>query len=200
MKLASLLLTLVLLGGCATALERDGQCLASLTPDYLQAQEELQRLERAWRAAMIWPTTVPRDTTLQQSGRSGEPLSGSAVTSSGDSRGTVGLDPGEGAHQALDEARGLLLDARARHRATLDWYEKVYARVRIRLEEEQILSDTRMLFGTGAALIFYPIVRWNIRSVLWEGRDPDSPADPVTRFCQERLARDQARLESGEGD
>jgi hypothetical protein len=186
MKLASLLLTLVLLSGCATALKREGQCLASLTPDYLHAQEELQRLEQAWRAAMIGPQAVSSDPVLRQSARSVESRSGEVVAS-------------RASHLALDEARGRLLDARARHRATLDWYEKVYARVRVRLEEEEMLSDTRMVLGIGAALIFHPIVRWNLRSVLWEGLDPDSQADPVTRFCQERLARDQARLGSGEG-
>jgi hypothetical protein len=35
--------------------------------------------------------------------------------------------------------------------------------------------------------VFYPIVRWNVRSVLWDEGDPDSLDDPVRRFCTGRL-------------
>jgi hypothetical protein len=68
------------------------------------------------------------------------------------------------------------------------WYGRVYDRFRTRLEEDQLLSETRAVLLTNPAIIFYPIVRWNIRTVLWDGTDPDVDTDAVTRFCLARLA------------
>jgi hypothetical protein len=43
------------------------------------------------------------------------------------------------------------------------------------------------LVAVPVMLVFYPIVRWNVRSVLWDDGDPDSLDDPVRRFCTGRL-------------
>lgn len=46
MKGACLILGLIALTGCATALKRDAECLARLTPGYLSAQQELTHISR----------------------------------------------------------------------------------------------------------------------------------------------------------
>jgi hypothetical protein len=60
--------------------------------------------------------------------------------------------------------------------------------VQTRLEEDEMLYSTLgMLVSSPMMLVFYPIVRWNVRSVLWDEVDPDSLDDPVRRFCTGRL-------------
>lgn len=163
----------VLLSGCATALKREGRCLESLTSDYLAAREELRDLEALWRASML-----PRDPQESAAhppllAKTDEPLASTAASASG---------VAEDAYHRLEEAR-------VRHQATLRWYGQVYERVRTRIEEEQILSDVRMVMMTGPAVIFYPIVRWNIHSVFWDEADPDGESDPITRYCTDRLSQ-----------
>lgn len=94
------------------------------------------------------------------------------------------------AHQRLQEAR-------TRLRPTLDWYERLYDRLRLRAEEEEMLADTRLLLLTGPAALLYPVVRWNLRAVLWDGADPDAESDPVVRYCADRLAHEKMELERG---
>lgn len=86
-------------------------------------------------------------------------------------------------------ARQRIQEARARRASVLLWYERLYDRLRLRAEEEEILAETRLLLFTGPAALFYPLVRWNLHEVLWDGTDPDAESDPVTRYCTERLAR-----------
>ena len=95
----------------------------------------------------------------------------------------------EQARRAEGRAYADLMDAKVRHRPTLEWYGKVSERFRTRLDEEQILSEVRMVLVTGPGLIFYPIVHWNIHSVMWDGTDPDAESDPVTRYCADRLSK-----------
>jgi hypothetical protein len=45
-------LLLIFLVGCATGLRRDAHCLAGLTPDFLDAHEEVSDLDRSWRASL----------------------------------------------------------------------------------------------------------------------------------------------------
>lgn len=162
MKLASLLLAGVLSAGCATALKHEGRCLASLTPDYLKAQEELDRLEASWRASML-----RRDAALN--GPSADPR-------------REGLPDATAAYRRLAEAK-------ASYRPMLDWYDKVYKRVRTRMDEEEILTEVGAVLITNPGVIFYPVIRWNIHTVFWDGTDPDAETDPVTKFCSDRLAR-----------
>jgi hypothetical protein len=94
------------------------------------------------------------------------------------------------AHQRLQ-------DARTRLQPTLEWYERLYDRLRLRSEEEEMLADTRLLLLTGPAVLFYPVVRWNLRAVLWDGADPDAESDPVARYCTARLAHEKMELGKG---
>jgi hypothetical protein len=94
------------------------------------------------------------------------------------------------AHQRLQEAR-------TRLRPTLEWYERLYDRLRLRSEEEEMLADTRLLLLPGPAALLYPVVRWNLRAVLWDGADPDAESDPVARYCTDRLAHEKMELERG---
>ena len=85
-------------------------------------------------------------------------------------------------------ARRRLQDARARLGPTLAWYERLYDRLLLRSEEDEMLAETRLLLFTGPAALFYPVVRWNLHEVLWDGADPDADSDLITRYCAERLA------------
>ena len=176
----SLLALGVSLGGCASALKREGRCLASLTPEYLAAKDELARLEADWQSDLR-RHAEPRTRT----GLNGYILDRAATASS--------LGGTTGAGQVTvhpDAAYQRLVAGHRRHRSTFDWYNKVYGRVRARIEEDQMLSGAGMLLLTGPGVVLYPVVRWNLRAVLWDGADPDSDSDPVTRFCTERLEAD----------
>jgi hypothetical protein len=133
MKLACLALFCVAVSGCATGMKRDSACLASLVPDSLQAEADVDAFRRT-------------------------------------------------------EDAGKREEARLHAASLLAWRDRVYKRVLTRLEEHQILSQTFFTLLTGPGIIFYPIVRWNVRSVLWDGTDPDADSDPITHYCSERLA------------
>ncbi len=171
--LCAILLLLVwsVVGGCATALKRDGRCLASLTPDYLAAQEEVQQLEGTWR------TLLRQKAWLASQGPASSPL---------DSR--EAGDPA--AQRQVSDAYALLQEARRRHHPTLEWYGKVYRRVQMRIEEDRVLTDVQTVLIPTPGILFYPVIRWNIHSVMWDGTNPDDEADPVTRFCADRLGKD----------
>lgn len=79
-------------------------------------------------------------------------------------------------------------EAQARRAAVLLWYERLYDRLRLRAEEEEMLAELRLLLFMGPTALFYPVVRWNLHEVLWDGTDPDADSDPVIRYCTERLA------------
>lgn len=162
MKFASLLLVGLLLAGCATALKQEGRCLASLTPGYLKAQEELEQLETSWRASML-----RRDAALNGP--------------SADRRQETVRDAGD--------AYRRFVDAKASYRPMLDWYDRVYKRVRTRMDEEEILTEVGAVLITNPGVIFYPVIRWNIHTVFWDGADPDADTDPVTKYCSDRLAQ-----------
>lgn len=165
--------------GCSAALEREGRCLASLSPDFLSAYEEIRSLKHEWRA----------EVRTRQEGwfhriRSSTQSNASSTSGAWSASGLYELPPTEREERAYVK----LAEAKARHRDTMVWYGRVYDRFRTRLEEDQLLSETRAVLLTNPAIIFYPIVRWNIRAVLWDGTDPDADTDAVTRFCRARLA------------
>ncbi|MGH7253164.1 MAG: hypothetical protein ACREIE_05125 [Nitrospiraceae bacterium] len=185
MRTWCVVLVVVWVGGCASAMKRDGQCLASLAPEFVNAHEELASLEASWRAALR-----RRDVEL------GSLLPPFAPKPDHPVSPLVPLPPEsdlvarqEQARRAEGRAYADLIDAKVRHRPTLEWYGKVSERFRTRLDEEQILSEVRMVLVTGPGLIFYPIVLWNIHSVMWDGTDPDAESDPVTRYCADRLSK-----------
>ncbi|HEV8539544.1 MAG TPA: hypothetical protein VGQ60_00130 [Nitrospiraceae bacterium] len=169
MKICCCVIASLLLAGCATGLKREGQCLASLTPDYLNAREELDKLEGSWRALLR---------------RHDAELNGPAGPAP-----RLANFP-EGRADEAGEAYRRLVEAKRQLRPTLVWYERVYERWRTRLDEEQILSDVRMtLLPSGSGMIFYPLISWNIHSVFWDDADPDAESDPITRYCTDRLAQ-----------
>ena len=77
---------------------------------------------------------------------------------------------------------------------TAEWYSRVARRVQTRVEEDEMLIPVLGMLATSTAIVFYPIIRWNVRSVLWEGVDPDAADDPVQVFCATRLDRENPRL------
>lgn len=176
MKISCVVAILFLLVGCATGLKREGQCLASLTPDYLNAQAEIERLEASWRALLR-----RQDIALNRPPTDQAPVFLLSDSIEVGRRNTELAEAGD-AYRRLTEAR-------TRLRPTLRWYDRVYERWRTRLDEEQILSDVRMILLPGPGVIFYPVIRWNIHSVFWDGADPDADSDPITRFCTDRLAQ-----------
>lgn len=165
--------------GCSTALEREGRCLASLSPDFLSAYEEIRSLEHEWRAEV----RARQEGWVHRMKPSRQSTSGS-FSGAWSVAGLYELPPTEREERAYAK----LAEAKVRHRDTMTWYGRVYDRFRTRLEEDQLLSETRAVLLTTPAIIFYPIVRWNIRTVLWDGIDPDADTDTVTRFCRARLA------------
>lgn len=194
MRALALIALYVWLSACATALKREGQCLASLTPEVLRAQDEVAELEAAWRAAQrgreqeelrrLGISLAPQPDTL----RGAAPAAASAPDPLNGSR----MDGQQETQRVTPGAYQKLVDARTRYQQVRAWYDKVQERFRTRLQEEQILSDVRWTLLTGPALIFYPIIRWNVRSVLWDATDPDADSDPVTQYCTNRLANAEA--------
>ena len=185
MRTWGIVLVVVWLGGCASAMKRDGQCLANLAPEFVNAHEELASLEASWRAALrrrdaelgslLPPFAAKPDYSVSPL----DPLpreSGSAARQ-------------EQARRAEGRAYADLMAAKVRHRPTLEWYGKVSERFRTRLDEEMILSEVRLVLMPGPGLVFYPIVHWNVHSVIWDGADPDAESDPVTRYCTDRLSK-----------
>jgi plasmid stabilization system protein ParE len=82
---------------------------------------------------------------------------------------------------------GHLAEARGRYRDVREWSRRIERRVQSRIEEHQVLSETLWTLLPGPALVFYPIIRWNVRSVIWDGEDPDAEEDAVNRYCSRRL-------------
>ncbi len=199
MRLICLLTALLLTTGCATALKRDAHCLAGLTPDYLETQAEAERLEDAWREALAKSDSargvVARDGYPEVVGGS---LPVALLTGAPSGSGPVLNSDRQWAAGQVARAREHFLAARHRMEQTRHWYDRVYRRLQMRIEERQILSQSFMVLAGGGlgALAFYPVVWWNVHSVFWEGMDPDHVSDPVTRYCQERLQREGV---SGDG-
>ncbi len=185
-----LALVLILLFGCATSLKREGRCLASLTPDFLDATQELASLEAAWRLSLLKSEDSFLSSSHWLSIEPDEPgIPARPFLSDSDPLESGSTDRHKEGRRATQEAYARLLEARLRHQSTLDWYGRVYDRLRTRLEEEQILSDVRLVLLTGPALILYPIIRWNIHSVMWDGHDPDADSDSITLYCTDRLSK-----------
>lgn len=180
-----------LLAGCVSSTRlREANCLGSLMMDVWHTEGELKSVEVAWRAAQ-----QVRYDRLLASGDS--LLSSLVVTSTSPPSAPVALVPHQDGpmvrlhdvnkEQALYRQVGA---ARARHRETVDWYGRVAHRVQTRFEEDEMLYPVLGTLATSTAIIFYPIIRWNVKSVLWDGVDPDAEDDPVQQFCATRLDRD----------
>lgn len=189
MRAMWLIVAACLLGGClSTAREREMHCLAATMMDVWQTEQELTTAEQVWRTA--------------QQARSEPAPSWDASTHSF----LVAGEPAVGKHPAA-ASRGFpfssfrsekearlyqhIVVARARHGEASKWHHALERRVQTRMEEDDMLYPVLGMLATSTAIIVYPLVRWNVRSVLWDGTDPDAEDDPVQRFCA-------ARLEGGE--
>ena len=197
LPLSVLVCSLFLSTGCATALERESRCLASLTPDFIRAQDELRARKAAWVQAMYGPTEDQRQRMAVQ-GQPAEEQSTSRLTfhSGVGLTERISTPPPEATGERSQEAYRRLLQARRDHKATLDWYGRIYNRVHKRTEEERILSEARMVLFPTAGILLYPLVRWNTRAVIWDGEDPDAESDPIAHYCMERLAMMQRTAEA----
>ncbi len=185
MRLLGGVLSLTLLTGCTTALDREGRCLAGMIPEVLRAEEEVRSLEESWR------------TLLRARQQEQLPLHSPAVHVSPAAHRSLSFSvAGQHASPPRDILSSLtaeqdvhlrLVEARSRRHETFSWYNRIVHRFRTRVEEDEMLSQARTALMTWPGILFYPIVRWNIRSVIWDGIDPDIDTDPVTRFCAGRL-------------
>lgn len=180
-----IILASLVVGCVSSARTREAHCLGSLMLEVWQSQEELDSLEAdrraAWQARSL--TASPSHPLSYLAGTS-DTLSVSLPNISAEAR----VNAEASRRSVEDDLSRQLIDQRARHRQSVDWYRRVSRRVQTRLDEDELLYST---LGTLAAspmsLLFYPVVRWNVRSVLWDEGDPDSPDDPVLRFCTNRL-------------
>jgi hypothetical protein len=182
------LLAGLLLGCMSTTRTREVHCLGTLMMDVAESKEEMESIKKSWRAreyaradhaSHSW--YFPSEFALVPNG-SPIPVSVALLPD-----GTGPPTP----HTNVQDAEVLyrkLMQARARYYHRQSWYTRVANRVQTRFEEDDMLySVLGTLMTAPASLLFYPIVRWNVRSVLWDGTDPDAPDDPIQQFCLTRL-------------
>ena len=181
-----------LLAGCLSApREREAHCLAATMADMWQAEEQLSAVEEAWRKVQSVSTQRAAVAAFppRTADTNGLPLV--AVQAR--------LGRGDFSHFSFrtEEERSLygsLVSARAHRADASKWLRLVALRVQTRIEEDDMLYPVLGILATSTAIVLYPLVRWNVRSVLWDGADPDANDDPVQRFCAERLGQAAAIL------
>ena len=169
MRTTFLIILTCLMTSCMSApREREAHCLAAVMTDLWQTEQDLAAAEDAWRKAREERTAGRASSAVVRvaasDGRAPRPES------------SVG-----------DEFYWSIIAARSRHAETTKWYRLVARRVETRMEEDDMLYPVLGMLATSTAIVLYPLVRWNVRSVLWDGIDPDADDDPVQRFCAARL-------------
>lgn len=188
MRLLVFGLFLPILMGCHASLTREGQCLATLIPEELSALQREDALRNDWReihhnlyaerlrhrSAKPWLAPVPNED---------DPVTPAtpALIHDAPTRQLV-------LEQQERDADRHWREARAQHAPLHQWYVRVSKRVDTRIEETHILSDVVTGLFPSSALLFYPLISWNLRTALWDGADPDSETDPVAQFCLDRLS------------
>lgn len=187
MRAILLILLSCLLTSCLSATrEREANCLAATIMDVWQTEHELTSAEQVWRTAQ---QAADSDRTAQS--RSSSELSIRVADAPPIIRETAARFESFGfpASRSQEDARlyQRMIDARARHGQASKWYGLVARRVQTRIEEDEMLYPVLGMLATSTAIVLYPLVRWNVRSVLWDGADPDADDDPVQRFCAARL-------------
>lgn len=180
-----IILASLALGCVSSTRTREVHSFGSLMLEVWTSQEKLDLLEADWRTA--WKArslTARQSPPVSSLAGSGNSTAESMCTTLAEDRTVAEAN----FRRVEDDLYRRLIDQRARHRQSVDWYRRVSRRVQTRLEEDEMLYST---LGTLAAsptmLVFYPVVRWNVRSVLWDEGDPDSLDDPVRHFCTGRL-------------
>ena len=193
-----LLLTITcLLVSCVSAARtREAHCLGLTMEDAWHAQEDLQSAEHTWRTASqtrFERSPLRRDASLlSQLIADGYAHSYIDIPRALASR-SAGTHP-----QDYEEERALYRQvsvAHARLKESREWYQRVMRRVQTRMEEDEILYPLLGTLATSTAIVFYPIIRWNTRSLLWEGEDPDNDDDPVQTYCAFRVVQHTAAAE-----
>ena len=182
------LLTLLLTSCLSATREREANCLGATMMDTWQAERDLASAEEGWRAAQ--KARLERSTASYESSTLAvwfaNHYASSGIVEQVASRG-VGAD----VRQSQDDKEQILYQrmvaARARHGEASKRYGLVARRVQTRIEEDDMLYPVFGMLATSTAIVLYPLVRWNVRSVLWDGIDPDAEDDPVQRFCIARL-------------
>ncbi|ALA56867.1 hypothetical protein [Nitrospira moscoviensis] len=167
--------------GClSTVREQEARCLGALMVDVWESTRTRDRLEADWRAGQSarGPDAAPRWRGL------GDPAPPARAVSHAPQDETASLS---GADRP-DVLYQRLVESRRRHNHDRNWYKDVARRVQTRLEEDDILYSVLGSFAASpGALLVYPLIRWNVRSVLWDEDDPDAEDDPIRRFCRMRL-------------
>lgn len=182
MRAVLLIILASLAVGCVSSTRtREVHCLGNLMLEVWQSQEELDLLEADWRAA--WKArslTARQSPPLSSLASNGSTTAVSIPAIQAEARTLAETNP----RRVEDDLYRRLIDQRARYHGSVDWYRRVSRRVQTRLDEDEMLYSTLgTLVASPMMLVFYPIVRWNVRSVLWDEGDPDSLDDPVRRFC-----------------
>jgi hypothetical protein len=172
------------LGCMSTARTREVHCFGTLMTDVLESKQEMESIEEDWRAVQQRQadqlsrmnkstddridSSTPVTVTLMLDGMDGHSVSKKVV------------EP-DVLYRELDRAR-------FRYQEMMDWYTRVARRIQTRLEEDNMLYPMLSMFVRApVSLLLYPIVRWNVRSVLWDGADPDAESDPIQQFCRARV-------------
>lgn len=186
MRTLSLTLLFFLFTGCLSApREREGHCLAAMITDVWETEQQLTAAEEAWYRAQLAPGPPGALSVSAQpiADRSALP---ELTTPVGRRRG----DLSRLSFRTQEEMTlyGSMAAARSRHADASKWLGVVARRVQTRMEEDDMLYPVLGMLVTSAGIILYPLVRWNVRSVLWDGVDPDADDDPVQGFCAARLA------------
>jgi len=180
-----LILPTCLLTSCLSATrEREANCLAVTIMDVWQTEHELTSAEQVWRMAQ----QAPSERSAQSRGSSGLSIQVADAPPIGETAARF-ESFGFLASRSQEDARlyQRMVDARVSHGQASKWYGLVARRVQTRIEEDEMLYPVLGMLATSAAIVLYPLVRWNVRSVLWDGADPDADDDPVQRFCAARL-------------
>ena len=191
MRAILLTLLIFLLTSCLSATrEREIHCLAATMTDVWQIERELTSAEELWRTAQ--QARAERSTA----GRDASPVS--VRVSDIVDLPSVRREASRHFAWMSEEEAGLyqrVVASRARHAEASKWYGLVARRVETRMEEDDMLYPVLGMLATSTAIVLYPLVRWNVRSVLWDGIDPDAEDDPVQRFCIARLGEATQQLQ-----
>ena len=172
------------LGCMSTTRTREVHCFGTLMTDVLESQQEMESIKEDWRAVQQRHadqlSLMNRSTDDRIDGSTGVAVTFMLDGMDGRSVSKKFVEP--------DVLYRQLARARFRYQEMVDWYTRVARRIQTRFEEDDMLySMLSMFVSAPVSLLFYPIVRWNVRSVLWDGADPDAENDPIQQFCRARV-------------
>ena len=186
MRAILLILLTCLMTSCLSATrEREANCLAATIMDVWQTEHELTSAEQDWRTAQQARSERTAQ-GLDASGLSIRVADAPSIIGETAARFESFKFP---ASRSQEDARlyQRMTDARISHGQASKWFGRVARRVQTRIEEDEMLYPVLGMLATSMAIVLYPLVRWNVRTVLWDGADPDADDDPVQRFCAARL-------------